>query len=196
MPYSLINALQLVNRETDSVTTNPRVVECLNKAKTDRKVIVRYIQLVEHDAEGDYVGTLLATNEQILTALALYDRMSKPIELDSDDETIEAAKKDAKRQGLSVPEHDGDTDSIRSRLSAFDFQDGEMDKLQQRQRARVDKANTLRARAAPTYPDLQDLAFGPTVGRCVPFLSFSLPLLPLLFLPVPSQPRFIKPDST
>ncbi|KAK4055658.1 hypothetical protein OIV83_000204 [Microbotryomycetes sp. JL201] len=187
---ALVNALQHVNREKESVTTNERVQECLNKAKTDRKAIVRYIQLVDMDKEGDYIGALIATNEQashkefcdtpgfktddsrvqILNALQLYDRMSKPVDLDSDDEHIE----EAKRQTLAAAQaQDDDTQSIRSRLSAFDMQDREVDKLQQRQRARVDRVN--RARAAGVHPDLQDLAFGSTAGSAA--------------LPNPIQPR-------
>lgn len=139
--------------------------------------MVRYIQLVDNDIEGDFIGTLLSTNEQVLAALALYDRMSKPIELDSDDEHVEEARSAAKQQGLRVPEPDGDTASIRSRLSAFDWQDTEVDKLQERQRSRVEKANRARA-AQSVHPDLQDLAFGPTAGRRVPFYPFRLPRLP------------------
>lgn len=147
------------------MTTNARVVECLSKAKADRKLVVRYIQLVENDSDGDYIGTLLATNEQVLTALALYDRMSKPIELDSDDEHIEDMRKDAQRQGLSVPDPDaGDTASIRSKLSAFDIRDGEIDKIYNRQRARIERGNSYRATGSRVHPDLQDLAFGPTPG--------------------------------
>lgn len=115
---SLINALQHVNREQESVTTNARVVECLIKCKAERKVLIRYIQLVENDSSGEYIGALLATNEQVLTALALYDRMSKPVELDSDDEAIEEAKRQATQQGLTVPDTGAGDDaaSIRSTL--------------------------------------------------------------------------------
>ncbi|SGZ31587.1 BQ5605_C045g12209 [Microbotryum silenes-dioicae] len=163
---ALINALQLVNREKESVTTTARVQECLAKAKADRKVVVRYIQLVDSDAEGDYIGALIATNEQVLVALALYDRMSKPIDLDSDDEEIAQAKMESERSGLTVPSSGGrggadddDTTSIRSRLSAFEMQDREVDKLQIRQRQRVQRA--VSNRQMPTlHPDLQDLAFG------------------------------------
>jgi hypothetical protein len=155
----LINALQHVNREKELVTTNERVVECLAKAKADRKLVVRYIQLIENDPSGEYIGTLIATAETVLTALGLYDHLSKPVDLDSDDEHIEQVKIAARGQGLTVPEPDGDTASIRSRLSAFDIKDREVDKLQDRQRARV--AN--RARQG-VHPDLQDLAFGPTAG--------------------------------
>lgn len=160
---SLINALQHINREQESVTTNSRVIECLAKAKADRKQVVRYIQLVENDVDGEYIGTLLATNEQVLTALTLYDRMAKPIELDSDDEHIDEAMTMATKQGLRVHDADGDTASIRSRFSAFDIQDREVEKLQDKQRLRVEQNN--RARAQTVHPDLQDLAFGPTPGR-------------------------------
>lgn len=67
-------ALQRVNREKESVTTNARVQECLEKAKNDRKQLIRYIQLItnsEKDTEGEYIGTLLATNEQVRSARGL-----------------------------------------------------------------------------------------------------------------------------
>lgn len=114
--------------------------------------------------------------------------MSKPVELDSDDEAIEEAKRLATRQGLSVPppqnyssstsrqQRDGDDDdddaqSIRSRLSAFEMQDREVDKLQLQQRRRLDRHLSYRSSAANAnrsgsgagvHPDLQDLAFGST----------------------------------
>jgi len=120
---------------------------------------------------------------QIVNAVQMYDRMSKPAELDSDDEAIEEAKRMAKQQGLSVPpsatphdagaRDDADTQSIRSRLSAFDMQDREVDKLQSRQRRRLERHLSSRGPQGGVHPDLQDLAFGPT-GGCV-----SLPLSPL-----------------
>ncbi|GAA5955080.1 hypothetical protein JCM3765_003187 [Sporobolomyces pararoseus] len=182
---ALINALQHVNREKESVTTNARVQECLEKAKVDRKQVVRYIQLVDADESGDFIGSLIATNEQIVNAVQLYDRMSKPVELDSDDEAIEEAKRLATQQGLSVPrganDHsrasrpdDDDTQSIRSRLSAFDMQDREVDKLQRQQRRRLDRHLSYRSTAAAqggaggVHPDLQDLAFGSTGSSSLP----------------------------
>ncbi|GAA5971779.1 hypothetical protein JCM11641_001510 [Rhodosporidiobolus odoratus] len=170
---ALIMALQRVNREKESVTTNVRVQECLEKAKQDRKALIRYVQLLTHsekDTEGEYIGTLLATNEQIINAVQLYDRMSKPVELDSDDEAIEEAKRMAVEQGLTVPPsatpHDNDdTQSIRSRLSAFDMQDREVDKLQRTQRRRLERHLSSRGPVGgAVHPDLQDLAFGSTAG--------------------------------
>jgi len=98
--------------------------------------------------------------------------MSKPVELDSDDEAIEEAKKLATQQGLSVPSsatpahaHDDDTQSIRSRLSAFDMQEREVDKLQNQQRRRLDRHLSYRStqgQGQGVHPDLHDLAFGST----------------------------------
>ncbi|BGP15067.1 hypothetical protein JCM10213_002789 [Rhodosporidiobolus nylandii] len=170
---ALIMALQRVNREKESVTTNVRVQECLEKAKADRKPIIRYIQLVtnsDKDQDGEYIGTLLATNEQIINAVRLYDRMSKPVEFDSDEEAIEEAKRMAQEQGLTVPpsatpHENDDTRSIRSRLSAFDMQDREVDKIQRTQRRRLERHLSSRATGAGgLHPDLQDLAFGATAS--------------------------------
>ncbi|GAA5854687.1 hypothetical protein JCM8547_004940 [Rhodosporidiobolus lusitaniae] len=194
---ALIMALQRVNREKESVRTNAKVQEALEKAKNDRKPIIRYIQLVtnsEKDLDGEYIGTLLATNEQIINAVQLYDRMSKPVELDSDDEAIEEAKRLATEQGLTVPPsatpHDNnnndDTQSIRSRLSAFDMQDREVDKLQRTQRRRLERHLSSRGQVptmAGMHPDLQDLAFGSTASSSG---SSSLP--------PPIDPR--SPDDT
>lgn len=103
----------------------------------------------------------------------MYDRMTKPVELDSDDEAVEEAKRvalqeyHAQQGGLSPtsPVND-DTQSIRSRLSAFDMQDRELDKMQSRQRRRLERHLSSRSGVPQVHPDLQDLAFGPS-GRCV-----------------------------
>lgn len=67
-----MNAITLVNPETDSLQTNDRVQECLSKAKLCRKPIVRYIQLVENE---ELIGTLIDTNERIIAALEMYDKV-------------------------------------------------------------------------------------------------------------------------
>jgi hypothetical protein len=87
---SLVNALQLVNRQQDSVTENAHVQDRLAKVRASRKTIVRYIQLVENDPDGEYVGMLLSTNENLLNAQKLYERMSKPAENDSDSDEADA----------------------------------------------------------------------------------------------------------
>ena len=154
---ALINAVLQVDRTQESVDT-PRVTACLAEAKTLRKSIVRYIQILSNDPNGEYIGTLLSTNESILNAIAFYDRASKPIDLDSDDDHEERERTGERERG-----GDDDAASIRSRMSAFDLRDSEVDKLQERQRVRVDRVNRERA----LYPDLADLSFaGGSVSRC------------------------------
>ena len=67
-----MNAITLVNAETDSLQANERVQECLAKAKLSRKPIVRYTQLVENE---ELIGTLIDTNERIIAALEMYDKV-------------------------------------------------------------------------------------------------------------------------
>lgn len=83
----LVNALQHVNREKESVASNIRVQDQLVKLKDSRKQVIRYIQLCEVDKEGEYIGMLISSNDQIIAALRLYDRMlTKPADEDSDDD--------------------------------------------------------------------------------------------------------------
>lgn len=132
-------------------------------AKNLRKICVRYIQLLENDDSGDFIGTLLSTNESILAAIALYDRMSKPTDLDSDDEPA-----DESRYAGGLKPQDDDVASIRSRLSAFDVRESEVDKLQERQRLRVAQSNRDRAiRETTVHPDLLDLNFTARYARTV-----------------------------
>ncbi|KAK0539025.1 hypothetical protein OC834_000183 [Tilletia horrida] len=91
---ALVNALQLVNRDKESVETNTRVQDYLGKVKAERKRVVRYIQLVQQHEET--LGALIAANDQVLLALQLYDKLSKPPELDSDDEIAASFGADGK----------------------------------------------------------------------------------------------------
>ncbi|KAI0039096.1 hypothetical protein FA95DRAFT_1550885 [Auriscalpium vulgare] len=139
---NLVNAITLVNTETDSLQENERVQECLGKAKLARKPIVRYIQLV-HDEE--FIGTLIEANERIIAALETYDKLSKPDVTEKDVEDVQ--------QGLT----------------AAQIGDSEVQKLQDKQRAAVQRAVVRRTRTdesgdhppkSPIHPDLQDLSFG------------------------------------
>lgn len=56
----------------ESVIESVRVQENLDKAKAARRVIIRYIQLVNDE---EYVGTLLEANEKIVEAIQLYDKV-------------------------------------------------------------------------------------------------------------------------
>lgn len=57
----LVNALQHVNREKESVASNIRVQDQLVKLKDSRKQVIRYIQLCEVDKEGEYIGMLISS---------------------------------------------------------------------------------------------------------------------------------------
>ncbi|KAJ7751264.1 hypothetical protein DFH07DRAFT_826709 [Mycena maculata] len=145
---NLVNAMTLVNQETDSLLTNPRVQECLAKAKQARKPVVRYIQLVENE---ELIGTLIETNDRIINALEMYDKLS-----------------------TANPESEADVSSaVTAGLAAahINMSETEVNKLQEKQRMAVARAkqNSYRGKApaGPEYdadgnlhPDLQDLSFG------------------------------------
>lgn len=146
---------QLVNRETESITSNARVQKYLEEAKATRKRIIRYIQLVEDE---EYIGTLLQTNETIITSLQLYDRMAKPSTHDSDDEAPSTTETTNPHEGTSEEE------VLRSKMAAQRLQDEretELNKLQAKQRAAVQRD---RERRSQVHSDLQDLDFS---GGCV-----------------------------
>ncbi|KAF8594599.1 hypothetical protein BDV93DRAFT_481797 [Ceratobasidium sp. AG-I] len=163
---NLVNAVKLVNREQESVTTNARVQEALTTAKGVRKQLVRYIQLAIQKEE--IIGTLLDTNERIIAAIQLYDKLSKSPEEDSDDEVR------AKLASTAI----GDTPA-QPTINVPDDRDTELEKLQYKQRARVQREisrSSLRSSyisgagagaagaglgaGAALHPDLQDLAWG------------------------------------
>ncbi|KAI0077440.1 hypothetical protein K474DRAFT_1661700, partial [Panus rudis PR-1116 ss-1] len=159
---NLINAITLVNTEHDSLQTNARVQECLAQVRLARKPIVRYVQLVENE---DMIGTLIDTNDRIIAALDTYDTLSKP----------------------TVTEQD--IKDVQEGLAAAKIHDSELGKLQEKQRAAVQRSigraggassgkqpATTRSRyddyddddeprspqsADYVHPDLQDLSFGP-----------------------------------
>ncbi|EMD41873.1 hypothetical protein CERSUDRAFT_79493 [Gelatoporia subvermispora B] len=152
---NLVNAITLVNTEHDSLQTNERVQDCLANAKLARKQIVRYVQLVENE---DMIGTLIDTNDRIIAALESYDMLVK----------------------ANLTEQD--VRDVQEGLAAAKIQDTELGKLQEKQRAaiqrsqgRASSATLLASRGKGrdddethdqdgqpyAYPDLQDLSFGP-----------------------------------
>ncbi|ETW87068.1 hypothetical protein HETIRDRAFT_238204, partial [Heterobasidion irregulare TC 32-1] len=146
---NLVNAITLVNTEHDSLQANERVQECLGKAKQARKQIVRYIQLVEDE---EFIGTLIETNDRIIAAIETYDKLSNP----------------------HVTEQD--IADVQEGLAAANIHDSELQKLQIKQRAALQRAvnrdrsavleeqnERSRQPQSPLHPDLQDLSFG-TLG--------------------------------
>ncbi|KAG8736084.1 putative actin patch assembly and actin polymerization protein [Ceratobasidium sp. 414] len=161
---NLVNAIKRVNREQESITTNPQVQECLTTAKAVRKQLIKYIQLAIQKEE--IIGTLLDTNERIIAAIQLYDKQSKSPDQDSDDEIRDKLASTAISEPPK-PSHDDDRET-------------ELEKLQSKQRARVQREisrSSLRssftagaagpgvgagvgAAGTSLHPDLQDLAWG------------------------------------
>lgn len=73
---NLVNALKLINTSEDrweiDLQHDKRLQEIHDKCEESKKRIVRYARLVENE---EWIGTLLATNEDLLKALEMYDIM-------------------------------------------------------------------------------------------------------------------------
>jgi len=140
---NLVNAITLVNPEKESLQSSERVQECLGKTKLARKQIVRYIQLVENE---EVIGVLIETNDRIIAALEMYDSMSTDPKSKSDETTSAIAA------GMA---------------SAHISTESEVNKLQEKQKAAVQKAKlngSIRNGSTGVYADLEDLSFG-TLGE-------------------------------
>ncbi|KAI8378997.1 hypothetical protein BD560DRAFT_389228 [Blakeslea trispora] len=73
---NLVNALKLINTSEDrweiELQHDKKLQEYHSKCEESKKRIVRYARLVENE---EWIGTLLATNEELLKALDMYDIM-------------------------------------------------------------------------------------------------------------------------
>ncbi|CBQ72069.1 conserved hypothetical protein [Sporisorium reilianum SRZ2] len=144
---ALVNALQHVNREKESVTENARVQDYLVKTKVERKKIIRYVQLVKDE---EFLGSLISANDQIILALELYDRLSKPVELDSDEEeeplaAISGSAQTAEqRTAARLAADDAEIEMVRKRIAdaRLNAPDSELEKLQTRQRVQIVRHNS------------------------------------------------------
>ncbi|TKY87251.1 hypothetical protein EX895_003928 [Sporisorium graminicola] len=144
---SLVNALQHVNREKESITQNARVQDYLVKTKVERKKIIRYVQLVKDE---EYLGSLISANDQIILALELYDRLSKPVELDSDEEEepladISGSGQTAEQKTAArLAADDAEIEMVRKRIAnaRLNAPDSELEKLQTRQRVQIVRHNS------------------------------------------------------
>lgn len=85
---NLLNALQLINRETERISENAEVVRRLETCKALRRKILYYIQHVESD---DWIGSLVNANDELVKALTAYEIMDRSIDDDSDSDAWEAA---------------------------------------------------------------------------------------------------------
>ena len=150
LSVSLCNALQHINRQVESIETNPRVQDYLEKLKVERKRLVRYIQLVQDE---EFLGGLISANEQVLLALELYDKLARErAENDSDDDEPLAnitGNENGKQKYLN---DDKEIEIVRKRIAdarlgnqfTNDPSDvgGELEKLQIKQRTRLERHNS------------------------------------------------------
>lgn len=81
---NLLNALKLINRESEQVSENQEVMRRFENCKQLRRQILRYIQLVESE---QWIGSLLSANDDLVKALIAFEVMDKSIEDDSDSDT-------------------------------------------------------------------------------------------------------------
>lgn len=98
---SLMNALQLINREVQRVSDNAEVSKRFENCKLIRRQILRYIQLVESE---QYIGSLLNANDELVKALMAYEIMDKSIDDDSDSENEDSGLPSSSMAGLSMEE--------------------------------------------------------------------------------------------
>lgn len=152
---NLVNACRHVNREKENLTENVNVQDRLEQAKVARRPIIRYIQLVNDE---EFVGVLIEANEKIVEAIQLYDKMSKPAELDSDDEDDEhsattaataapTATTAAASTSPTSPGSKRDMDSLSRRMEAQRLEadrTGELHRLQAKQKWEVEKSRMKR----------------------------------------------------
>lgn len=78
---NLLNALKLVNRETHRVSEDAEVLDRFETCKQLRRQVLRYIQYVESE---EYLGSLIHSNEELVTALMAYEVLNKSVDDDSD----------------------------------------------------------------------------------------------------------------
>ena len=81
---NLMNALKLINRESEQVSDNPEVMRRFETCKSLRRQILRYIQLVESE---QWIGGLISANDELVKALMAFEILDKSIQDDSDSDT-------------------------------------------------------------------------------------------------------------
>lgn len=168
---NLVNACRHVNREKENLTENVNVQDRLEQAKVARRPIIRYIQLVNDE---EFVGVLIEANEKIVEAIQLYDKMSKPAVLDSDDEDDDdqhhgqqapaqaPAAPTAAPKSPTSPGSKRDMDSLSRRMEAQRLEadrTGELHRMQAKQkweveRSRMKRENSYRSGASRLPPPM------------------------------------------
>ncbi|OGE51466.1 hypothetical protein PENARI_c013G04185 [Penicillium arizonense] len=102
----LLNALKLVNRETNRVSEDAECINRFDKCKSLRHQILRYIQYIESE---EFLGGLIHANEELVTALMAFEVLDKSVDYDSDsdDDILEGNWKERHGLGLDEDVHGG-----------------------------------------------------------------------------------------
>ncbi|CAK7232986.1 hypothetical protein SCUCBS95973_008443 [Sporothrix curviconia] len=77
----LTNTLQTINREVERISENDAAIQRFEQCKLLRRKILRYIYLVNSE---EYLGSLLHANDELVTALMLFEQLDRSIDADSD----------------------------------------------------------------------------------------------------------------
>lgn len=77
----LTNTLQTINREVERISENNAAIQRFEQCKLLRRKILRYIYLVHSE---EYLGSLLHANDELVTALMLFEQLDRSIDADSD----------------------------------------------------------------------------------------------------------------
>ncbi len=80
---NLVNALKLINRETQRVSGDRVVMKRFETCKVLRRQVLHYIQLVDSE---QYIGSLLSANDELVKALQAFEILDKSVDDDSDSE--------------------------------------------------------------------------------------------------------------
>lgn len=132
---------------------------------------VTQVQLVRDE---EFLGGLISANDQIILSLELYDKLSRSADHDSDDEAqneplaaITTSKSAVEKAQERAEAEEAEIAMVQKRLAAAQFEEGELDALQDKQRIRIERHNSYRsarsstniARSSNAVHDLMDINF-------------------------------------
>jgi len=91
---NLLNTLQTINRETEQVSDNATAKAYFEDCKQLRRRVLRYIHYID---DGEWLGSLLSANDNLVQALMTYEQLDRSIDADSDSDDDAAEQAHAYR---------------------------------------------------------------------------------------------------
>ncbi|KAL5598625.1 hypothetical protein BROUX41_003451 [Berkeleyomyces rouxiae] len=86
---NLLNAMQVVNRETERISENRACKDRFEECKKLRRQVLRYIHNIQSE---EFLGGLLHANDELINALITFEQLDRSINADSDSEDDLAAQ--------------------------------------------------------------------------------------------------------